>query len=169
MAKVSKGPQFSEMPRAGYTIIEILAVLSIAGVIFASGFASFRDFSRRQLLSGSLRVLRGDLRLTQEYALIGKKPNDAKCTGLNLLNGYRFFVNSASQYIIRAYCTGGQVNIKTVDLPSDLTILTPSPNPITFKSLGQGTNLSVDAVVTLTQVSTGKTESVTVTKGGEIK
>lgn len=158
----------------GYTLIEILVALSIAGILFTSGFASFRDFSRRQLLAGSLRSLKGDLRLAQGYAFIGKKPPGGNCDDPSLLDGYRFFVFSSTRYIIRAYCSppGGQIDVKVVDLPSDVTIANAPPNPInpiTFKSLGEGTNLSVDTIIRLTQTSTGKTADVIVTQGGEIK
>lgn len=124
-------------------------------------------------MAGTLRSLKGDLRLAQEYSLIGKKPEGTNCDD-DVLNGYRFFVFSSTRYIIRAYCSGasGQVNVKIVDLPSDITISNAPPNPInpiTFKALGQGTNLSADTTIRLTQTSTGKTNDVIVTKGGEIK
>ena len=163
----------SERSATGYTLIEILVALTIAGIIFTGGYVSFRDFSRRQLLAGSLRSLKSDLRLAQEYALIGRKTASANCDGDDMLNGYRFFVSSGSQYIIRAWCAapGAQVNVKTVDLPADITISTPSPNPILFKVLGEGTNIGIGATatITLTQTSTTKSDSVIVTDGGEIK
>lgn len=155
--------------KAGYTIIEVLVALSILGIIFSVGFTSFRAFSRRQLLAGAVRSLKGDLRLAQGYALIGKKPDDPACAGASLLNGYRFFVNSSNQYIIRAYCSGGQADVKIVDLARDLSLSSPSPNPITFKALGEGTDVTTDATITITQLSTGDTGSVLVTQGGEIK
>lgn len=155
--------------RFGYTIIEILIALSIAGIIFSAGFVSFRDFSRRQVLTGSARTIRGDLRLTQEYALIGKKPEDERCTGTNVLESYGFFVSAQDQYVIRAYCSGGVADVKTVDLPPDLEISAPSPNPISFKALGAGTNLEGDATIVITQISTSASTSLVVTTGGEIK
>lgn len=159
----------NEKPNA-YTIIEILVALSIAGIIFSAGFVSFRDFSRRQTLFGAGRALMSDLRLAQGYSLIGKKPDDTKCSGLNTLNGYQFFVDGAAgQYIVRASCTAGTVDVKTVALTSDISISAPSPNPILFKSLGEGTNLSSDATIILTQASTNKTVQVKVTPGGEVK
>lgn len=160
----------NEKTGAAYTIIEILVVLSVVGIVFAVGFANFRDFSRRQVLSGSLRTLKGDLRLAQEYALIGKKPEDPYCDSPNVLNGYNFLVSSSSEYTVLANCSGGTVDInKNIVLTADISISAPSPNPITFKALGQGTNFSADATITLTQLSTGDTTSVVVTQGGEIK
>ena len=53
----------------GYTLIEILVGLTIIGIIFGVGFASFREFSRRQSLAGGVKTLVGDLRLAQEQAI----------------------------------------------------------------------------------------------------
>ena len=64
---------------SAYTLIEILVGLTIVGLLFGFGFVSFRDFSRRQTLAGSAKKVQGDLRLTQESALSGKKPSDFDC------------------------------------------------------------------------------------------
>lgn len=153
----------------GYTLIEILVALTIVGLIFGIGYVNFRDFARRQALSGTTRSVRGDLRLAQGQALAGKKPTAGACNSPNLLNGYDFRVTGSSSYQLEANCSGGNVVTKTNTLPSGITMSTPSPNPITFKVLGQGTNLSVDATITLTQPGTSNTKQIVITPGGEIK
>lgn len=158
-----------KITKEGYTIIEILVAVSISAVIFVAGFANFRDFSRRQVLVSAVRSLKGDLRLAQEYALIGKKPEEVKCLEPNILDTYGFYVNNVGEYMIRAYCSGGAVDVKVVEMAQDVEILTPNPNPITFKVLGEGNNLSASTDITLSQVSTGDTLKVTVSPGGEIK
>ena len=155
--------------KKGYTFIEILVALTIVGLIFGIGYVNFRDFARRQALTGMARSVMGDLRLAQGQALSGKKPSAAVCNSPNKLNGYNFRVNSASSYQIEAACSGGNIVTKSVTLPADISISTPSPNPILFKILGEGTNLSANATITLTQAGTSNTRVVTVTSGGEIK
>src|SRR3989344_2781413 len=113
----------------GYTLIEILVGLTIIGIVFGVGFLSFREFSRRQSLAGGVKNLVGDLRLAQEQAIAGKKPEDNKCTS-GLLNGYNFRVIPPDTYQVEALCTGGVVIVKTVIVPSDLTFSAPSINPI---------------------------------------
>lgn len=154
---------------AAYTLIEILVALTIVGLIFGIGYVNFRDFSRRQALAGTARSVMGDLRLAQEQALAGKKPTSVLCDTPSRLNGYNFRVNSGTSYQIEAACSGGNVVTKSVTLPPDISISTPSPNPILFKILGEGTNLSANATITLTQAGTSNTRSITVTQGGEIK
>lgn len=151
----------------GYTLIEILAVLSVLGILFSVGYVSFGDFSRRQLVTSQTRSLRSNLRLTQEQALSGKKPEG--CTGT--LTGYDFTVVGTGSYKSEAVCTGGKVLIKEVTLPPDIVINIPSVNPIRFKILAQGTNLLQGTFVTLdlTHAITSYRESVIVTSSGEIK
>ena len=156
---------------SGYTLIEILIGLTIISLLFSFGYASFRDFSRRQALSGVVKQIQGDLRLSQSSASAGQKPDDLFCNGSNTLRTYNFKVYSDSEYKIEVGCTGGTVVSKEVTLPSEVTISTPSPNPIQFKVLGQGTNIAAgsSAVITLTQKGTDSQATVTITAGGEIK
>ncbi len=155
----------------GYTLLEILVALSIIGLIFTFGFASFRDFSRRQLLATTKRSLDGNVRIALQKALSGEKPSDPNCDDPNTLTGYNFRVDSATQYSIEAVCTGGLVETRSVELPSEITISIPSPNPVLFKVLGQGTNIPAlgTVVLTLTQSTTGSTQTVSIHTSGEIK
>jgi Tfp pilus assembly protein FimT len=143
--------------------------LTIISLIFGIGYVSFRDFSRRQALAGVARTIAGDLRLAQEQALSGKKPSAIFCNDPNRLNGYNFRVSGAQGYVLEANCSGGNVETKSVSLPGDISISTPTPNPITFKILGQGTNVDTIATITLTQAGTANTRTITVSSGGEIK
>jgi prepilin-type N-terminal cleavage/methylation domain-containing protein len=166
----------------GYTLIEILVGLAIIGLLFSFGFVSFRDYSRRQALAGAEKEVQGDLRLAQEDALSGLKPGDINCQpdpvtlGGRFLNGYDFTVlsqNNPAEYEIRASCSGGPVlnPAKDVLLSSGITISVPSPNPILFKVLGQGTNITggTSAVVTLSLTGLTDTATVTIGPGGEIQ
>lgn len=158
----------SRKKSSGYTLIEILVGLTIVGLIFTYGFVSFREFSRRQSLAGTARKLRGELRLAQELAFAGRKPSDPACNSPNRLTGYNFTVPSSTSYEIYAVCSGGNVLLKKVDLPGDVTI-SSTTSPVLFKVLGQGTNLSSDVTVTLTQVSTGSTTEVFISPTGEMR
>lgn len=154
-----------------YTLIEILVGLTIIGIIFGFGYVAFRDFARRQTVSGAGKELMGDLRLAQQQALSGIKPDDQKCNSPQNLTGISFQVVSSQSYTIEALCSGGNVEIKSKNIEPGLTISVPSPNPITFKILGQGTNIpsGSSAVVTVTQQNTSNTATITITSGGEIQ
>lgn len=155
---------------SGYTLIEVLVSLTVIGLLFGFGFASFRDFSRRQQLVSVARTVKGELRLIQSKASAGEKSDDAKCNGTNTLSSYGFQIIDTSSYKIVENCLGGSVDIKTESLPDGISIAS-TQNTIFFKVLGQGTNVSLgsDAVITFSQTGTGNSTSVTVTAGGEIK
>jgi prepilin-type N-terminal cleavage/methylation domain-containing protein len=154
----------------GYTLIEILVGLTIIGLLFGFGFVSFRDYSRRQALAGAAKQIQGDLRLAQEDALAGQKPDSSFCNDPASLNGYDFAVVSTSEYKLEADCTGGLVTQKDVVLPADTSIAS-DVNPILFKILGQGTSLGSgqSATITLAQTGTNNQATVTVSSGGEIQ
>ena len=155
---------------SAYTFIEILVALTIVGLIFGIGYVSFRDFSRRQALSGAARSIIGDLRLAQGQAISGRKPEDIFCNSPNTLNGYNFRVVSAQNYVLEAACSGGNVETKNVIILSDISMAAPSPNPILFKSVAQGTNISgASTSINLTQFGTGNVRTITISAVGEIK
>jgi prepilin-type N-terminal cleavage/methylation domain-containing protein len=155
----------------GYTLIEILVVLTIIGILFSVGYANFRGFSQRQVVIDTAKEIQGDIRLTQQMALSGQLPDDLKCTTPNTLNGYNFNVLSTSEYQIQANCTGGIVISKDVNLPSGILLSTPSPNPVIFNILGNGTSITSgqNATIVITQTGTTNKSTITISSGGEIQ
>ncbi|MFZ3130894.1 MAG: type II secretion system protein [Desulfosporosinus sp.] len=157
------------MKASGYTLIEILVVLTVIGILFGVGFVGYRDFGRRQALAGAVKMVQGDLRVAQQNALSGIKPTGAACNSPRTLSGYHFKVITDSKYQIQALCSGGSITINDVNMPPNIKISTPLPNPILFKILGMGTDISVGgASITLTQGSTGKTQTISIGSGGDI-
>lgn len=148
----------------GYTLIEILVVVSIMSILFTVGYANYRDFARKQALTASARQLKSNVSLAREKATTGEKPE----SGCAVLLGYNIKF-SGTNYTLEAVCSDATITVKTINLPSNVTSSTPGTNPIFFKILSKGTNLSTDATITLTQSESGKTESIVVTPEGEVK
>ena len=151
----------------GYTLIEVIVVLAIMGIVFTMGFVNFQDYSRQQALQAVVKSLQTELKSAQGNAIAGKKP--AACNGV--LDGYQFQRTSPTTYQIAAYCSQNIVTLKTITLPADFTLQAPTPNPIKFKTLGQGTNIpaGTTATVTVTQISSGKTRSVSIGENGNVE
>ncbi|EKE05833.1 MAG: hypothetical protein ACD_19C00176G0055 [uncultured bacterium] len=143
----------------GYTLIELLVVITISIIVFGVGLAGYREFSRRQALTGILKQVKADLRLAQQLALTGQKPETCA-----KLIGYTFTATS-SNYKIIASCSGGSVENKSADMPVNTTI---SAGSLTFKILGQGTSLSSSLTFTITNSVAGTTGTVIVGTGGDI-
>lgn len=153
----------------GYTLVELLIGITIVSIIFGVGLAGYRDFSRRQALTGVSKQLKGDLRLIQQLALTGQKPEGVSC---DTLNSYTFSRTSSSTYDLIANCkssTGVASSpiFKTVDLGTSVTF-TSTNATIAFKVLGQGTDLSATNTITLTHTS-GNQVVMTVGIGGDVK
>ncbi len=145
--------------KSGYTLIELLVGLTIISIVFSIGFAGYRDFSRRQTVVGVTKSIISDLRNAQQLALIGQKPDT--CTRLS---GYTFTAVSSTNYTISANCINGNIEVKNIVLPTNITI---SLGSIMFKVLGQGTNLSAAYTFTITHIS-GITGIINIKKGGTI-
>jgi prepilin-type N-terminal cleavage/methylation domain-containing protein len=165
------------MRNFGYTLIEILVAITIIGILFSVGYANFRSFSQRQVVLNAAKSLQSDLRLAQQMALSGQKPDDKGCK-TNPLDGIQFGMTTGAPYLyrLRAVCGSDMNNypiIKEFDFPSDITPspVTFAPNPVIFKVLGNGTNIPAggSVVITLTQTGTNNKAAITITAGGEIK
>lgn len=155
--------------KTGFTLIEILVVLAIGALVFIGGYAGYRDFTRRQILEGSSEETKSNLALARQRALSGEKPSG--CT--EDLSGYRVSMTFSdpsgnSSYTISAMCTQSGISTGTTNLPVGITLSAPQ-SQFLFKSIGQGTDLSSDLIITLTQGSTGAQSTITVTSGGAIK
>ena len=116
------GSSYKEKPPKpyGFTLIELMVVMLTMVLLFTLGYANYRQFQRRQILENYVRKVRGDLRLAQELALVGKKP--AGCT---TLFGYKFIRAGEQKYELRAYCSPeGEINPphKEVNLPLGITL-----------------------------------------------
>lgn len=158
------------MKSAAFTLVELLVVLSISGIIMGVGFAGFRQYSQRQVLFAAAREVRSDLRLLQAKAISGVKEPDiiTSCAG-KFLDGYRFDIISTTQYRMSVLCSGVVYNIKDKSIASGFTI-TATPEPILFKVLGQGTDITgSSSIITLTQTATNKPITITVSAEGSIE
>lgn len=152
--------------KKGYTLLEILIVLAITALLFAVGYAGFREFSRRHELESKMTKLKSDIRLAQEQALSGKKPSGC----LGVLDGYKFQVSSPTNYKILSDCSGTDLEILSVNLPTYINIGQIGISPIVFKTLGQGTNIpsNQSAVITIKHLVTGNYRSIKISSTGEI-
>lgn len=149
-------------PCRGFTLIELLVTMSIIGIIFGIGVAAYTQFNRRQILDQAAQELKNNLRLVQGKALAGEK----NCSG-GTMEGYEVTFSSTS-YSFRAKCGLNYGTSTIINLPSSVTVTTfPSPNPILFKVLGQGTNINISTTIVLSGF--GSTRTITITSAGEIR
>lgn len=150
------------MRKTGFTLIEILVGLTITALVFSGGYVSYREFARREALNSLTKALASDLLLAKQRALSGEKPPE--CTKDDVFDGYRV-VFDQDRYQIVALCGSRTPLVREKILPENVSISGPT---VVYKPLGQGTNLSGDTTITLTQTSQ-ETEKITLSKEGTVK
>ncbi len=126
------------MFKKGYTLIEILVVISIIALLMQGGLASYRTFSRRQLIVNVRRQVEGDLRLAQQQSLSGFKCESSNAT----FSGVSFTLVDRTSYLISAVCSdGARYPIKAASIPANSIFVRPADREIIFLPLGNGTNI----------------------------
>ncbi len=153
------------MIHKAYTLIELLIVISITAIVFGVGIAGYREFSRRQALTGILKQVKADLRLAQQLSLSGQKPSDVTCVKLDSYT----FTSSGPGYQIIATCINPATVtsiVKDVTMPQDTTI---SNGSVKFKILGQGTDLASLLTLTIQNAVSGTSGKILVAVGGAIQ
>lgn len=165
----------SAYTKSAYTLIELLVGITITTIVFSVGYAGFREFSRRQALTGVTKTVIADLRKIQQLALTGQKPPASAGTCPKLV-GYTFTrTNGGASYDINASCdvsVGSTPDIrsrfiKNVTL-NGVTFTMPT-SPTLFKVLGQGTNLSSANTLRFTHTATNTIADIIIGTGGEIQ
>lgn len=148
----------------GFTLIELMVVISVTAILFAIGVAGYMAFNRRQIVTQASRTIRQDLRLAQSLAFNNQKPSDC-----GTLEDYTFkLVNQT--YKIFANCLNpvhsyeDDSPTREVTLPDVLTL--SGFTQVKFKVLSSGVIFTNGPQLTI--VGWGLTKTITVGEGGEI-
>lgn len=174
MKQLKKRIQQSLTNGAGFTLIEILVVISIMGFLVTMGISSYMDFNRRQILDQTAKTIVNDLRNIQSKAGAGDKGPTGTCS--NPLVGWYFRVGENSKhYDIYGNC-GVEFSLISKNLPSNLSFTSPSAGTlIIFKPLSSGVgfpgevNPAVQTItITIANDNTASTKSIEVTTSGII-
>ena len=136
---------------AGFTLIEILATVTIIGILFTMGIVSYINFNRKQMVSQSAKNIVNALRQVQSNATRGVKDplicGSTAASALTLEAWY--FTMTSNSYTIYGLCSGSSTRFfeQTVTLPASSPLsysLNPvSPTtagPIKFYPLANGTS-----------------------------
>jgi len=161
--------------KKGFTLIEMMVVISIIAIIFSISVSSYVTFNRNQILQQAAEGVRSDLRLAQNKALAGQDPSSS-CSAPHTLLGYRFSI-SGSSYSISVFCSSDDPSepirtpIKTVDLSSQNITLstTPAGAKIIFLVLGRGVDLDAVAPTVLTISANNQSRLIDISPEGVIK
>jgi Tfp pilus assembly protein PilE len=162
---------------SGFSIIEIVISLFILIVLFSVTQAGYKEYILKRSLDTAKKDIISDIKLAQSYASSGKSYSTC-----STVNGYSFSVNSSSSsginnYEIWADCVsaGSTSFVKQINMldkyKGKIYFQWDDSPVITFKVLGRGVifaNGAKSDVITIIQLTTGDTRTITVTSGGEI-
>jgi len=150
----------------GFTLIELLIVITIFGILFSTGYRSYLQYVQKQFLLKQARSVENLIKKASTYASTGKKTT--ACT--TFLDGYRINWDSLnSKFDLNEVCSNANVSVAdsvTIDTTSHSVSITS--NPIMYKTLGQGTNLAADSVITITQIQSSRSITITIKRTGEV-
>ena len=113
--------------RFGYTLIEILVVITIGVILGTVGMVKYRDASRRQAVDAAAEKLVSALRKAQVNAASGVKNS----CGSSPLEGWQVKVN-ANNYVIQVKCVDSTYDNRTENIEGASVTSFPSSNPILF-------------------------------------
>lgn len=133
------------MKRIGFSLIELLIVISITLVIFSLGIASFNQFNKRERVRQSALSLKASLRLAQSKALSAEKPKSDCTTYQGVQVSF-----TASSYTLQHVCDpeGAAGEATTSTFTPGVTFET---TPTTFTYLSTNTlDRTTDQTITIT-------------------
>ncbi len=117
----------------GFTLVELLVVVSMISIISGLGFASLSSYSRQQTVTQAAEDIKQDINLARFNAISAVKPS-GQCGTSDTLTGYRLdfcqysTTPCSSDYQIVALC-GSQPVVSSKNMLSSLSLTTDAIAP----------------------------------------
>lgn len=153
----------------GFTLVELLVVISIICILSVVGIASYMNFSRSQTVTQAAKKIVQDIRLAQSLANNNQKPELNICpSGCQTLDGYTFSLDHSSRnYTISANCLPvvacSSIKSETLASGFDFSGLTI----VKFKVLRRGMEFTGGKTLTVTAFT--KSKNIILDEGGSIR
>jgi len=150
----------------GFSLIELLIVVSIISILSVIGVASYINFSRSQTVTQAARKIVQDMRLAQSLANNNQKPEPNVCfNGCKTLDGYTFSLDNGS-YTLFANCINPVENCAPIKLETLTGFTFDGFTTVKFKVLRRGVDFPGGK--TLTVGAFGKEKKIIVDDGGSV-
>ena len=168
-----KNSQFSTLNSqlssgAGFTLVELIVVISVAAVISVIGIAAFVSFNQSQSLNAAAGDIANMFSLAKSRAASGVKPTPCES---QTLNGYQISINIAAKtYELNAICPPITWFILKNTLPDPITFSSeypPDPTEYFFPVLIGG--ISASGARTIVLSGFNKTKTITVDSLGNVR
>lgn len=164
--------KFAMTTKHGFTLIEMIVVITIIMIISTIGIASFVDYGRTQEVNTATLEIASMLQLARSRTISQIRPPDSvvQCSG-KTLDGYRVTFSDSRNYLLKAVCEGNEYNLpnESRTLSSNLSITSLSfPNSFTFRVLTGGVDGVDPAGTNITVSGYGKTKTIMLYNNGRI-
>ncbi len=144
----------------GYTLIELMIVISIVSILISFGVSSYTKAQNRQIGQSAGEQIMSILQENQTIALVGKK----SCTGKFI--GQQIIFSTPNIITPSSLCEGETITLPSLTVPG-ITSLTNTT--IVFNPLSRGINLGA-STLNIDFVSTsGLTYRILLTSSGTIE
>lgn len=167
--------------RAGFTLLELILIMSLGMILAGVGIAGFLRNSREQAVTAAAERLRQAFSQAKANSLSGKKDCAVcRCEDVNPLDdvplrGWRVTVETAGPlgFTVQGECalpsapTPSPFLVRREDFPAQVVEVTAMGNSVLFLSLNEGIEPAGGATFNL--VGAGVTRTVSVGANGEIE
>lgn len=164
---------------AGFTLIEIVVVISIIGILSGIGFYSFVNYNHAQQLSLATQSLQTTLNLARSRAQSQVKPEDASCMNNSLL-GYKVKLSTAPDncpitangcYWLVAVCGAEDVTVydKPTIFPQEFDNFESGKTEYFFQVLNKGVKDIASTGESIKIKAYGKTNTICIYQTGRIE
>ncbi len=113
----------------GFTLIELMVVLSVTAVLGTLGIAGFVNYNQVQTLQVSANDLATTLNVARSRALSQVK--GSSCSA-KILEGYTVDISIPKSYTLSSRCSGVTSNLDTKTLPQNVSFKSPDTSPTSF-------------------------------------
>ena len=149
--------------RPGYTLIELIVVISIVAILVSFGFSAYTKSQKRQIGQTAGEQIISFLQEQQKIANIGKKA----CTGKFI--GQQVVFTTPNTLSPTSLCDGDSVSGESLTIPGVTSLSAPTMTVI-FNPLSRGIDLGGSSELILTyQTSTSLTYTIKLTSSGTIE
>jgi prepilin-type N-terminal cleavage/methylation domain-containing protein len=127
-----------KIPRSGFSLIEVIVVLSLSGIVLGLGGIRYISYQRHQVLEKASQKFEANLKLAKQKAMSHNRP--ANCAGE--LSGYKIWIDTTEHepvsYYVSAICDGVEVLESSYKLTEEDEVYFVNWNSsfITFDTLG---------------------------------
>lgn len=152
-------------PQEGFTLIELMVVLSVTAVLGTLGIAGFTNYNQIQVLQSASNNLATTLNIAKSRALSQVK-DSTLCGASDVLGGYKVVTNNdCKTYDLKVVCGGADHKVgNTKTLPGDVMFTTNTQKSFLFPVLTGGS--IGDAAVAVSGY--GRAECIAVSSTGVV-